>query len=315
MSKGTVLFLDTVHPLLYEGLQEQGYQCSWEHETPWDLLKTKLEEAKGIVIRSRYTINSDFLAICPSLSWIARSGSGLENIDLVLAKKKGITVHSAPEGNAPAVAEHVLALILSLFNHINTSDQEVRKGLWNREPNRGIELGGKTVGIIGYGHTGKATAQRLLAFGASVVAYDKYVSGFASQGVQEVTLKALKETADIISFHVPYNKETHHYFNAKFLHSCSKKIWLINSSRGKVIETAAVVEGLTSGELQGAGLDVLEYESSSFDNKAIQSFPNDFQELIKFKNTILTPHVAGWTEESYQRLSEVLLFKISKQKI
>jgi D-3-phosphoglycerate dehydrogenase len=308
--KGIVLFIDTVHPMLFEGLEKAGYECQWVYEAPLHDLMPKLRSAKGIVLRSRFTINDSFLDNCTQLEWIARSGSGMENIDVKEAEKRGIKVFNSPEGNAPAVAEHVVALVFGLFNKIVSGDHEVRQGKWNREAHRGIELSGRKVGLIGYGHTGKATARLLSALGARIFAYDKYLSNYSDEYAAESTLEELQNTCEVVSFHVPYNEETHYYFNSSFLAECKNPIWLINTSRGKVIETSAVNEGLNSGAILGAGLDVLEFESSSFSNEAIESKPSSFDALTKHSNVILTPHVAGWTEESYVRLSSVLLDKL-----
>lgn len=308
--KGLVLFIDGVHPLLFDGLEEAGYDCQWVDQEPLSALSESLQKASGLVLRSRFTIDTDFLENAPNLKWIARSGSGMENIDVAAAEKRGIRVLNAPEGNAPAVAEHVVALVLALFNRLVTGNSEVRRGLWNREAHRGIELNGKTVGLIGYGHTGKATAKLLSALGVHVLAYDKYLTNYSDEYANESTLETIQDKAMVISFHVPYNEETHFYFNDNFLSKCKNPFWLINTSRGKVIETSAVNSGLKNGQILGAGLDVLEFESSSFSNDAISEYPGEFSQLIEYKNVLLTPHVAGWTEESYERLSSVLLNKI-----
>jgi D-3-phosphoglycerate dehydrogenase len=221
-----------------------------------------------------------------------------------------IRLYNSPEGNRNAVAEHALGMLLGLMNKLNKAHQEVKHGLWDREGNRGEELDGKTIGIIGYGNNGAAFAKKLRGFDVRVLAYDKYKSGFGDYQVQECTLEALQEQADILSFHVPQNKETKHFFNNEFLGQMAKPFYLLNLSRGKVVLTAALVEGLKSGQIKGAGLDVLEYEQKSFESFFDQEMPADFQYLVSADNVCLTPHVGGWTTESYVKLSSVLADKI-----
>jgi D-3-phosphoglycerate dehydrogenase len=255
-------------------------------------------------------MNDSFLKFAPNLKFIARSGAGMENIDIPYCESRNITLFNSPEGNRNAVAEHALGMLLSLMNNFKKSNNEILKGIWDREGNRGIELDGKTVGIIGYGNNGKAFAKKLRGFDVRVLAYDKYKSGFGDYQVQECTLEALQEQADIISFHVPQNKETKHFFNSEFMGQMAKPFYLLNLSRGKVVETAALVEGLKSRQIKGAGLDVLEYEQKSFESFFDQEMPTDFQYLVSADNVCLTPHVGGWTTESYVKLSSVLADKI-----
>lgn len=310
MSKRIVLFIDSVHPILEEKLTQAGFLCQRHFKSTFEELQIILPQAYGLIIRSRFTIDETFLAFCPHLQFIARSGSGLENIDVQLCKASKIRLYNSPEGNRNAVAEHALGLLLGLMNKLNKAHQEVRNGVWDREGNRGEELDGKTIGIIGYGNNGAAFAKKLRGFDVRVLAYDKYKSGFGDYQVQECTLEALQEQADILSFHVPQNKETKHFFNSEFLGQMAKPFYLLNLSRGKVVATSALVEGLKSGQIKGAGLDVLEYEQKSFEAFFDQEMPADFQYLVAADNVCLTPHVGGWTTESYVKLSSVLADKI-----
>jgi D-3-phosphoglycerate dehydrogenase len=310
MSKRLVLFIDSVHPILEEKLTQAGFLCQRHFKSSFEELQNILPQAYGLVIRSRFTIDGTFLAFCPNLGFIARSGSGLENIDVKLCETLNIRLYNSPEGNRNAVAEHALGMLLGLMNKLNKAHQEVKNGLWDREGNRGEELDGKTIGIIGYGNNGAAFAKKLRGFDVRVLAYDKYKSGFGDYQVQECTLEALQEQADILSFHVPQNKETKHFFNHVFLGQMAKPFYLLNLSRGKVVSTAALVQGLKSGQIKGAGLDVLEYEQKSFESFFDQEMPADFQYLVSADNVCLTPHVGGWTTESYVKLSSVLADKI-----
>lgn len=310
MSQRLILFIDSVHPILEAKLTQAGFLCQRHYKSTYEDLKNHLSHAYGIVIRSRFTIDHDFLANCENLQFIARSGSGLENIDVKLCQKLGIRLYNSPEGNRNAVAEHALGLLLGLMNKLNKADREIRKGIWDREGNRGEELDGKTVGIIGYGNNGAAFAKKLRGFDVKVLAYDKYKTGYGDHFVQECTLVAIQEQADVLSFHIPQNKETKHYFNHDFLRGMAKPFYLLNLSRGKVVATAAIVEGLKLGQIKGAGLDVLEYEQKSFESFFTREMPTEFQYLVAAENVILTPHVGGWTTESYVKLSSVLADKI-----
>ena len=309
MKKGKVIFIDSVHDSLKNGLEEDGWQCDWLVDLNRSEIEKVIHQYDGAVIRSKFTFDKDIIDKSTKLKFIARSGSGLENIDLEYAKEKGIQIFNSPEGNRDAVGEQALGMLLTLFQKLNQADQQVRNGMWDREGNRGIELKGKTVGIIGFGQMGSALAQRLSGFECKVLAYDKYKSGYSSQFAKEVDLKTLQLHSDVISFHVPLNEETCYYLDKDFVSDCAKPFTLINTSRGKVVSTEALVSALKSGRINGACLDVLEYESSSFENTFSETPPAlDF--LIKANNTVLSPHVAGWTVESYEKLSSVLLVKI-----
>ena len=315
MSEKQVVFIDSVHPVLEQKLTQAGMCCLDQTKTNFENLLPLLSSAYGIVIRSRFTIDANFLSFCPDLKFIARSGSGLENIDTKACRELGIRVYNSPEGNRNAVAEHALGMLLSLFHKIQKADKEIRVGEWNRESNRGEELDGKTVGIIGYGNNGSAFAKKLRGFDVRVLAYDKYKSGFGDHFVQECTLNAIMEQADVLSFHIPQNKETRYIFNNEFVSKMHKPFYLLNLSRGKIVETEALVAGLKSGKIKGAGLDVLEYESKSFESFFEQKLPPSFSYLISADNVVLTPHVGGWTSESYIKLSSVLAEKILADEI
>jgi len=305
-----VLFIDSVHPILQERLEKRGFECREMHMHSREEIEALLPEAFGIVIRSRFTINEDFLKSAKELKFIARSGSGLENIDQNYCNTQGISLFNSPEGNRNAVAEHALGMLLSLLNKLNVADQQVRLGQWNRETNRGEELDGKTIGIIGYGNNGAAFAKKLRGFDVKVMAFDKYKTGFGDHFVQECTLEALFEQAEIVSFHIPLNKETKFFANDYFFNSFQHPIRLLNLSRGKIVETTALVNAMKAGKVVGAGLDVLEYETKSFESFFEQYLPSEFHYLIHADNVILSPHVGGWTKESYFKLSDVLADKI-----
>jgi D-3-phosphoglycerate dehydrogenase len=299
-----------VHSILEERLTAQGYTCILAADLPKDECLNLIQDADGIVIRSRFTMNSEFLQFAPNLKFIARSGAGMENIDTVYCEKRKINLFNAPEGNRNAVGEHALGMLLSLMNKLHTADREVRTGKWDREGNRGIELDGKTVGIIGFGNNGSAFAKKLRGFDVKLMAYDKYKSDFGDHFVMECTLEAILQNADVISFHVPQNEETIYMANQSFFDAVQKSIFLLNLSRGKIVQTSALVAAIKSGKVLGAGLDVLEYEKSSFESFFEQEIPEDFSYLLHSDQVILSPHVGGWTNESYFKLSDVLADKI-----
>jgi len=305
-----VLFLDTVHPVLNERLTKHGFECVSGTKFSLEEIQAVLPEIFGLLIRSRFTMNAEFLANAHQLKFIARSGSGLENIDQNYCKEKEIILFNSPEGNRNAVAEHALGMLLVLLNKLHIADLQIRNGIWNREINRGEELDGKTVGIIGYGNNGAAFAKKLRGFDVKVMVYDKYKTGFGDHYVQECTLEAIFEQADVVSFHIPQNKETKYWASEYFFNSFTKPILLLNLSRGKIVNTKDLVNALKSGKVRGAGLDVLEFETKSFESFFEQHLPEEFQYLIAAENVVLTPHVGGWTTESYFKLSDVLADKI-----
>jgi D-3-phosphoglycerate dehydrogenase len=303
-----VLFLDSVHPSLAERLTHDGYHCVDLCAATMDEIEKQLPTAHGLVLRSRYTMNDSFLSSAEKLHFIARSGIGMENVDLDYCQQRGLHVFNAPGANADAVGEHVVGMLLCLFNKLHTAHTEVRSGLWRREANRGIELGPRTVGIIGFGHTGQSVAKRLSGFGCAVLAYDKYQK-VNMAGVEESTLKNIQERCDIISFHVPLTEETHHYFNDSFLEAMAKPFYLVNCSRGKVASTTSMLAGLNSKKIKGICLDVLEQEGADFDLSAMSDV--NLHGLISNPAVLFSPHVAGWTMESYENLADSLYRQIS----
>ena len=305
-----VLFLDTVHPLLKLRLVNMGFNCEHDYSSNRTYILKKISVYDGIIIRSRIKIDSEFLNAAKKLKFIARSGAGLENIDCKEAEKRGVTLFSAPEGNRQAVGEHAIGMIISLFNKISIGDTQIRSGIWNREANRGVELSGKTIGIIGYGNTGRAFAKCLTGFNCKVLAYDKNKKNFSDDYVQETSLEDIQNKSDIISFHTPYDESTHHYLNEAFIKKMNKPFYVINTARGKVINTSDFIKGLKSKKIQGGCLDVLEYEKETFENTFSEKIDSDFQYLLSCKNILFSPHVAGWTFESYKKLSNVLADKI-----
>ena len=305
-----IIFLDTVHPILEERLIAANHQCIHLTDSDFESTKNLISVADGIVVRSRFPMDANLLDAAPNLKFIARSGAGMENIDLDYCAKRNIQLFNAPEGNRNAVGEHALGMLLALMNNIFTADAEVRAGKWDREGNRGIELDGKTVGIIGYGNNGEAFAKKLRGFDVQILAYDKYKSNFGNEFVKESTLEELYDNADVISFHIPQNDETLFWANDLFFESIQKPFFLLNLSRGKIVETKALLNAIENGKVLGAGLDVLEFEKASFENFFDGNMPEAFQQLLASKKVILSPHVGGWTNESYFKLSAVLADKI-----
>ncbi len=308
-----VVFLDVVHPVLEERLLAAGFTCVDATNLSKEDCKPIIKDAHGIAIRSRFRMDEDFISIAKSLKFIARSGAGMENIDIDYCNSRNISLFNAPEGNRNAVGEHALGMLLSLFNKIPAADQEVRSGKWDREGNRGVELDGKTVGLIGFGNNGQAFAKKLRGFDVDILAHDKYKTGFGNQFVKETTLEEIYKHADVLSFHIPQNQETIYYANDHFFKSFIKSIYLINLSRGKVVQTSALVQAMKDGKVLGACLDVLEYEKSSFESFFEQDLSLDFKYLLDSNNVIISPHVGGWTHESYFKLSNVLADKILNQ--
>ena len=322
-----ILFVDTVHPILEERLIELGYVCEHDLKSSKQEIESKIDQYFGLVIRSRFPINEFFLNKSTGLKFIARSGAGLENINVAYAEKRGVTVFNSPEGNMDAVGEQAIGMLLMLFNQLKKGDLEVRNGIWDREGNRGLELSKKTVGIIGYGNMGKALAEKLSGFGCRVIAYDKFKKAFfqpelvegqakeiyQKKIVEEVDLETIFKETDVLSIHLPLSEETHHYVNEAFLSKFKKPIYLINTARGNNVCVADLVLGLKNKTVLGACLDVLEYEKKSFETINAEKLPEDFKYLTKSDKVILSPHVAGWTEESYVKLSSFLADKIEKK--
>lgn len=307
-----VLFLDTNHPYLIESLRNMGMTCDEDYHSSKEEIEAKIEGYDGIVIRSRFTIDRAFLDRARSLQFIARVGAGLENIDTLYAEKKGIHLLAAPEGNRNAVGEHALAMLLAMFNKLKKSDNEIRRGLWLREDNRGIELEGKTVGIIGYGNMGKAFARKLRGFDCEVLCYD-ILPDVGDENARQVEYEELFAKADVLSLHTPQTPLTRGLVNADYLDQFHKPIYLINTARGSAVVTDDLVQALKSGKVLGACLDVLEYEKASFENffSEKNTLPEAFQYLIASDKVLLSPHVAGWTVESKFKLAETIVHKIA----
>lgn len=305
-----VVFLDTVHPILEERLTNEGFQCVDATKSDIETCHSLVEDAIGIVIRSRFPMHESFLKFAKKLQFIARSGAGMENIDASYCDERNIQLFNAPEGNRNAVGEHALGMLLALLNKFIPGDKQVRQGIWDREGNRGEELDNKTVGIIGYGNNGRAFAKKLRGFECKVIVYDKYLPTIADDFVTQVSLEQLYQEADVISFHIPQNKETRYWVNDTFFAALGKPIYLLNLSRGKIVDTQALLKAISTSQVKGAGLDVLEFEKASFENFSDSERLSIFQALIASENVILTPHVGGWTTESYYKLSDVLADKI-----
>ncbi|WP_047418527.1 2-hydroxyacid dehydrogenase [Cellulophaga sp. Hel_I_12] len=307
-----ILHVDVNHPLIIEQFKELGYTNDEDYSASKQEIEAKIHLYDGIIIRSRFSIDRPFLEKATKLKFIGRLGAGLENIDTDFAKSNAIFLAAAPEGNRNAVGEHTLGMLLSLFNKLHKADQEVRGGKWDREGNRGVELDGKTVGIIGYGNMGKAFAKKLKGFDVEVLCYD-LKGGIGDDNARQVGIMELKQKADVISLHVPQTEETINMVNLDFIQGFQKNIWLLNTARGKCVVTEDLVTALQSGKILGAGLDVLEYEKTSFEQLFENTMPEAFKYLIHAENVLLTPHVGGWTAESKIKLAQVVVDKIKKQ--
>ena len=305
-----VLFIDSTQPILKERLENAGFICDYLPNIPKEEVIKKIGNYEGVIIRSRIKLNKDILSKANRLKFIGRVGSGMENIDLEYTESKGIKCYNSPEGNRDAVGEHSLGMLLALFNRLCIANSEVKTGIWNREENRGFEIKGKTIGIIGYGNMGSAFAQKLQGFEARVIAYDKYKSGFGNENVSEVQLKDIFIESDVLSVHVPLTIETEFMINLGFIDKFKKPIYIINTARGKVIKTSDLVKQIKKGKVIGAALDVLEYEQSSFENIHQSNENKDFQFLTESDRVILSPHIAGWTHESDIKLATFLSDKI-----
>ena len=304
-----ILHLDENHPILVEQLAVLGFENIVDTQSSKEVIAQDIAQYHGLVIRSRFPIDKPFLHKAKKLKFIARVGSGLENIDFKEAAKMDIAVLAAPEGNSPAVGEHALGMLLSLFNKLPHGDKEVRAGKWQREANRGEELGGKTIGIIGFGHTGKQFARKLAGFNVKVLCHD-ILNNMGDAYAEQVTLKTIHEQADVISIHLPLNESTQQYVDHVFIDNMRKPFWLINTARGNQVVVEHLVNGLKANKVKGACLDVLDIETAAFDLNIEQT--DDWQFLTASNRVILSPHVAGWTTQSHLRLSEVILSKIKQ---
>jgi len=303
-----ILIIDQMHESIVPLLEEKGHQVDYRPSIERKEILACLAHYEGLVIRSKTPIDRSLLEEGPDLQFVARAGAGLDNIDLDYLEENNIALYHAPEGNRDAVAEHAIGMLLALFNHYIQSDQQVRRGIWDREANRGEELAGKTVGIFGFGNMGEAFGRKLRGFDVEILAYDKYKSGFGNAWVKECDFKTLQEKADVLSIHVPLTAETKYFFNSEVMAGFKKPFYLINTARGEVIRMDTLNEALQNGVLRGALLDVLEKEKLQALSAAERL---SFEKLTERKNVIFSPHVAGWTRESYLKINQVLVAKIS----
>lgn len=302
-----ILLLDKNHPLIETQLSPHGFTFEEDYTSNYEEILNKISKYEGIIIRSRIPLDENFLRQASHLKFIARVGAGMENIDVAVAKELGITLINSPEGNRDAVAEQVLGMILLLTNRLIISSEEVKKGIWKREENRGTELLGKTFGIIGYGNMGQAVAKRLQGFGMRVIFHD-LLPDLSDEFATQVALEELQKEADFISLHLPIDGSTYYLLNRDFIGKMRKNFYLINTARGKNVETSALIEGLKSGKIKGAALDVLEFEKASFENLETKNKELDY--LLNSEKVLITPHIAGWTVESKEKLAQVIVDKI-----
>ena len=309
MKKKLIIHVDKNHPILIEGLKKLGYKNDEHYNSDLNTILDIIKNYNGLVIRSRFEIDKNFIDKAKNLDFIARVGSGTENINISYAKSKNISIINAPEGNKDAVGEHTLGMLLSLTRNLFNANESLKKGIWEREKFRGHEINGKTVGIIGYGNMGKSFADKLKGFNCNVICYD-IKKNLGDMNCNQVSLKKLRDESQIISLHVPYNLSTKKMINKDFINKMKNPFWLINTSRGNVINTDDVIESLKSKKILGAGLDVLEYESSSFESIFKNNNPS-LNYLLNAENVILSPHIAGWTYESHKKLAKVILDKIT----
>ncbi|AEK22180.1 D-3-phosphoglycerate dehydrogenase [Capnocytophaga canimorsus Cc5] len=309
-----ILHLDTNHPLMITQLNQHGFQNDEDYHSSKSEIEQKIHQYEGIVLRSRFSIDRHFIDKATRLKFIARVGAGLENIDVEYAQNKGICLISSPEGNRNAVGEHTLAMLLALLNKLKKSDNEIKNGKWLREENRGLELDDMTVGIIGYGNMGKSFAKKLRGFDCKVVCYD-ILPDVADANAKQVSLEEFFKIVDVVSLHTPQTPQTTRMVNAEFISKFQKPFWFLNTARGKSVVTADLVEALKQNKVLGAGLDVLEYEKSSFEDFFTTELPLDFQYLLQAQNVILTPHIAGWTIQSKTKLAQVIVDKIVDKKL
>ncbi|MDD2636047.1 MAG: NAD(P)-dependent oxidoreductase [Bacteroidales bacterium] len=307
-----ILIVDDVHPIIPKELSAAGFNIVDATKLNREALLKLITNATGIIIRSRITIDSQIIDAATSLQFIARVGAGMESIDTEYCKKKNIICLNSPEGNRDAVGEHAAGMLLSLLHNLNTADKQVKMGIWQREPNRGRELGAMCVGIIGYGNMGSSFAQKISGLGCKIISYDKYKTGYADENTTEVSLTDIFAQSDILSLHVPLSEETKYLVDEHFISNFSKNIFLINTARGSIIKTQALVKGLKSGKILGAALDVIEYEDSSFEKTSELLNIECFRYLANHQNVLMSPHIAGWTNESKLKLATILIDKIKK---
>lgn len=305
-----ILLLNPSHPILKEKLTTAGFVCHENFTDSKAQIETIVHNYDGVILRSRINIDEAIIDKGKKLKFIAREGVGIEHISVRYAEQQGVSVITSPEGSRDTVGEHALGMLLALLNNLVRADTQIRQGKWERESNRGIEIKGKTVGILGYGNMGQSFAKKISGFEAKVIAYDKFKTGFGDQFTQEVTLKKLFAETDILSIHIPYQEGNFHFIDSEFLGSFKKDIFLINTARGLVLNTADLVEKLKNRKVRGAALDVLEYEEQSFESWNFADLPAPYHYLIQAENVILAPHIAGWSFESKEGHARVLSEKI-----
>lgn len=302
-----ILQLDKNHPLIAEQLTAKGFVIEEDYDSSYEEILKKIANFDGIIIRSRIPIDENLMKNAQNLKFVARVGAGMENIDVSFAENLGITLINSPEGNRDAVAEHVLGMLLVLTNRLLIASNEVKNGIWLREENRGDELFGKTFGIIGYGCMGKSVAKRLSGFGCRVIFYD-ILPNLSDEFATQVTLENLQKKTDFLSLHVPLTPQTNYYINDDFISKMEKDFYLINTSRGKNVQTSSLIKSLKSGKIKAAALDVLEFEKPSFEN--VEQDNEELQFLLKAENVLITPHIAGWTIQSKEKLAQIIVDKI-----
>lgn len=310
MSKKQILIVDDLHPVFKQEAEVLGYAVTDEPLFTREQTLAAIKDYEGLAVRTKFQVDREMIDAAPRLKFIARAGAGMDNVDDAYAKEKGIICINAPEGNADAVAEHSIAMLLSLMNNLRQADQQVRQGIWDREANRAWELKGRTFGIIGYGYMGQALAQKLQGFGLDVIAYDKYKTGFSDAYAREVSMEEIVKFSDVLSLHIPLTRETRQLVNDEYLFHFRKPIFFLNTSRGEIVQTEAILKAIEQGKILGAGLDVLEVEK--FPALSEQSW---YPSLVANNKVLLSPHVAGWTFESYRKISEVLAAKLKNLEI
>jgi D-3-phosphoglycerate dehydrogenase len=310
MANKSILIVDDLHPAFKQEAEALGFVVSDEPLFTREQTLAVIKDYEGLAVRTKFQVDRELIDAAPKLKFIARAGAGMDNVDEAYAQSKGIACINAPEGNADAVAEHAMGMLLSLMNKLRQADQQVRTGIWDREENRGWELKGKTVGIIGYGYMGQSFAQKLHGFGVQVIAYDKYKTGFSDNYAREVSMEEIVKFSDVLSLHLPLTRETRNLVDTEYLFHFRKSIFFLNTSRGEIVNTSAVLNAIANGKILGAGLDVLEVEK--FPALAEQNW---YAELAKNDKVVLSPHVAGWTFESYRKISEVLAEKLKNLEI
>lgn len=307
-----VLFIDTAHEILQSRLEKMGYTCDYFSDYTYEDYCNCIANYEGVIIRSKIKLDENILNKAKNLQFIGRVGAGMENIDVDQARSLGIACLNSPEGNRDAVAEQAVGMILALRNHLIKVNTEVRKGIWLRAENRGFELKGKTIAIIGYGNMGKAFAQRLSGFDMNVIAYDKYLQNYSNNYAKEARLEDVHETADIISYHVPLTSETRYMFCEEWINKMKKPFYLINTARGPVVNTKDLLAAIEKKQVLGAALDVLEFEGTSFEELNNENLPKEFSQLLDSDKVLLSPHIAGWTVESHFKLSSVIADKVEE---